>query len=138
MVPSGSQMLAKRPATPPPHVVLNCTSLWGRIVFGELIITESTIYKKMAQLLSESEIKERLNQLSDWTLEGKTIKQTFRLKDFVEAIDFVNRLVEPAESAAHHPDIEISYNRVSVSLTTHDAGGLTEADFKLAQVISQI
>jgi 4a-hydroxytetrahydrobiopterin dehydratase len=46
--------------------------------------------------------------------------------------------VEPAESAGHHPDIEVSYNKVNISLTTHDAGGLTQNDFDLAKVISQI
>jgi 4a-hydroxytetrahydrobiopterin dehydratase len=50
----------------------------------------------------------------------------------------VNKLVEPAESAGHHPDIEISYNKVKILLTTHDAGGLTQKDFDLAEVISQI
>jgi 4a-hydroxytetrahydrobiopterin dehydratase len=50
----------------------------------------------------------------------------------------VNKLVEPAESAGHHPDIEISYNKVKILLTTHDAGGLTQKDFDLARVISQI
>lgn len=92
----------------------------------------------MAQLISESEIQERVKQLSDWSSEGKEIKGTFQFKNFIEAISFVNKLVEPAESAGHHPDIEIIYNKVIVRLTTHDAGGVTEADFKLAQVISQI
>ena len=59
-------------------------------------------------------------------------------KDFIEAIAWVNKLVPPSESAAHHPDIEISYNKVTVNLTTHDAGGLTEKDFALAQEISQL
>lgn len=92
----------------------------------------------MAQILSEKEIKARIDKLSDWSLEGKTIKSTRRFKDFIEAIDFVNRLVEPAESAAHHPDLEISYNKVTIRLTTHDAGGLTEKDFNMATTISQL
>ncbi len=92
----------------------------------------------MAQILSEEEIKARIDKLSDWTLEGKTIKSTRRFKDFIEAMDFVNQLVEPAESAAHHPDLEISYNKVTIRLTTHDAGGLTEKDFNMATIISQL
>jgi 4a-hydroxytetrahydrobiopterin dehydratase len=92
----------------------------------------------MAQLLSDSEIQNRLNQLSGWTLEGKAIKTTKTFKDFVAAIDFVNRLVEPAESAGHHPDLEISYNKVTIALTSHDAGGLTVNDFEMANTISQI
>lgn len=92
----------------------------------------------MAQLLTETEVQEKLGQLSGWTLQGKEIQCNRRFQDFVEAIAFVNRLVEPAEAAGHHPDIAISYNQVTVSLTTHDAGGLTNADFELAKTISQI
>jgi 4a-hydroxytetrahydrobiopterin dehydratase len=92
----------------------------------------------MAQLLSDSQIREKLNTLSGWTTEGSKLVCTRTFQDFIQAIDFVNKLVEPAESAGHHPDIEISYNRVKINLTTHDAGGLTQKDVDLAQVISQI
>lgn len=92
----------------------------------------------MAHLLSETEIQEHLRQLSGWTREGKTLQSVRTFKDFIEAINFVNQLVEPAESAGHHPDLQISYNKVTISLTTHDAGGLTSQDFALAAVISQM
>lgn len=92
----------------------------------------------MAQLLSEKEIQERVSHLPDWTVEKSTLQYTRKFKDFVQAIEFVNKLVAPAESAGHHPDIEISYNKVKILLTTHDAGGLTQKDFDLAGVISQI
>jgi 4a-hydroxytetrahydrobiopterin dehydratase len=92
----------------------------------------------MAQLLTEPEIQDRANSLSGWTVEGNKLQTNRKFKDFVAAIEFVNKLVEPAESAGHHPDIEISYNKVKVTLTTHDAGGLTQKDFDLATVISQI
>ncbi|MDB9313195.1 4a-hydroxytetrahydrobiopterin dehydratase [Spirulina sp. CS-785/01] len=92
----------------------------------------------MAQLLSDAQIQENLQQLSGWTQTGNKIQQTFKFKDFVTAIDFVNRLVEPAEAAGHHPDLEISYNKVIVSMTSHDAGGLTERDFEMAKKISQL
>jgi 4a-hydroxytetrahydrobiopterin dehydratase len=92
----------------------------------------------MAPLLSESEIQERSQMLDGWNVDFKTLRVTRKFKDFIQAIDFVNKLVEPAESAGHHPDIEISYNTVKIILTTHDAGGLTQKDFDLAQVISQI
>ena len=92
----------------------------------------------MAELLSTQEIEQNLTQLSGWTLEGKEITIVKKFPDFIAAIDFVNRLVEPAESAAHHPDICISYNKVTISLTTHDAGGLTAKDFALAKTISAI
>ncbi|BAZ38157.1 pterin-4a-carbinolamine dehydratase [Calothrix sp. NIES-4101] len=92
----------------------------------------------MAQLLSELEIQEKTKNLTGWTVVGKKLLCQRKFKNFIEAIAFVNKLVEPAESAGHHPDIEISYNKVDITLTTHDAGGLTENDFNLAVVISHI
>lgn len=92
----------------------------------------------MAQLLSENDIQTQLNELSDWTQEGKLIKCTRKFKGFPEAVEFVNKLVEPAENAGHHPDLEISYNTVIIKMTSHDAGGLTEKDFNLARTISAI
>ena len=92
----------------------------------------------MAQLLTEAEIQENAKVLSGWTVEDSKLQTTRRFKDFIQAIEFVNKLVEPAESAGHHPDIEISYNKVKIILTTHDAGGLTQTDFDVARVISQI
>ena len=92
----------------------------------------------MASLLSDTEIQERASQLSGWTVKDKELRCTRKFKDFIEAIDFVNKLVKPAEAAGHHPDIAISYNKVTVNLTTHDAGGLTEKDFALAQEISAL
>ncbi|HIK27721.1 MAG: 4a-hydroxytetrahydrobiopterin dehydratase [Oscillatoriaceae bacterium SKW80] len=92
----------------------------------------------MANLLSENEIKAELEKITGWSVEGKKLQRTWTLSNFVEAIAFVNKLVEPSEKAGHHPDIEISYNKVTVKLTTHDAGGLTEKDFQLAKVISEL
>lgn len=90
----------------------------------------------MAQLLSDTEIQTQLNDLPDWTKEDKFIKCTRKFQGFPEAVEFVNKLVEPAESAGHHPDLEISYNTVIIRMTSHDAGGLTEKDFNLARTIS--
>ena len=92
----------------------------------------------MAQLLTEAEIQENAKVLSGWTVENSKLQTTRRFKNFIQAIEFVNKLVQPAESAGHHPDIEISYNKVKIILTTHDAGGLTQTDFDVARVISQI
>jgi 4a-hydroxytetrahydrobiopterin dehydratase len=92
----------------------------------------------MAQLLNQTEIQQNLESLPGWTLQDNAIESVRTFKDFVEAIAFVNRLVEPAESAGHHPDLFISYNKVKISLTTHDAGGLTSNDFEMANVISGI
>lgn len=92
----------------------------------------------MAQLLSDEEINQRGSQLDGWTVEGKELRTTRKFKDFLEAIAFVNKIVEPAEAAGHHPDLAISYNKVTIALTTHDAGGLTSKDFDLAEVISNL
>jgi 4a-hydroxytetrahydrobiopterin dehydratase len=92
----------------------------------------------MAELLSKAQIESHASHLEGWTVEGKELRITKTFKDFIEAIAFVNLLVAPAEAAAHHPDITISYNRVTISLTTHDAGGLTIQDFELAKIISQL
>ncbi|MBP0001379.1 MAG: 4a-hydroxytetrahydrobiopterin dehydratase [Cyanobacteria bacterium SID2] len=89
-------------------------------------------------LLSDSEIQTKLGELVSWEVRGKELQRTFEFTNFVQAIDFVNRLVEPAESAGHHPDLSVSYNKVTVSLTTHDEGGLTAKDFDLARIISAL
>ena len=109
-------------------------AIWGVILFT---LTERPITANDMNL-TETEINQQIQSLPDWTREGDVISRTFEFKDFVAAIAFVNKLVEPAEAAGHHPDLEISYNRVKVSLTTHDAGGLTQQDFDLAKTISQL
>ena len=88
--------------------------------------------------LTQTEIDQKITDIPEWKQEGQTLTRTLEFKDFVEAIAFVDKLVEPAETAGHHPDIAISYNKVTISLTTHDAGGLTQMDFDLAQTISDL
>jgi 4a-hydroxytetrahydrobiopterin dehydratase len=92
----------------------------------------------MATLLSEQDVQSKLSQLTDWTQDGNTITTVRTFKNFIAAIDFINQLVEPAEAAGHHPDLAISYNKVTISLSTHDAGGLTEKDFAMAKTISDL
>ncbi|MEO0310195.1 MAG: 4a-hydroxytetrahydrobiopterin dehydratase [Gloeomargarita sp. DG02_3_bins_56] len=92
----------------------------------------------MAQLLTPAEISTQAAALTGWSVDGATLKWEHRFADFLAAMKFVNALVEPAEQMGHHPDIFISYNRVVITLTTHDAGGLTQKDFDLAQRISQL
>ncbi|MBP0016546.1 MAG: 4a-hydroxytetrahydrobiopterin dehydratase [Cyanobacteria bacterium SBLK] len=88
--------------------------------------------------LTETEITSQLNNIPEWTREGRLLRREFVFGDFREAIAFVESLVEPADHAGHHPDIEISYNKVTLILTTHDAGGLTQLDFDVAQLINQL
>ena len=86
-------------------------------------------------LLPISQINENLGKLSDWNLEdnGRLIIKNFKFEDFKEAVDFINKVSEIAETEKHHPDIKIyDYNNVEIRLTTHSAGGLTEKDFKVA------
>jgi len=92
----------------------------------------------MSVVLSLAEIQTRLQSFSHWSLQGNCLQSKIVFKDFIEAVAFVNRLVEPAEAAAHHPDIAISYNAVTVSLSTHDAGGITTKDFALAAAIDAL
>ena len=110
-------------------------------VVGDPMIGKSTAQtaeNSKLKALSETEISERLQALPNWTRDGQTIKYTHEFKNFVESVSFVNCLISPSEKAGHHPDIFIAYNRVTISLTTHDAGGLTKQDFELAETISKL
>lgn len=82
--------------------------------------------------LAPSEIKAALVALPAWTRKGSVIRRTYEFADFVAAMKFVNAVARAAEKAGHHPDVDIRWNRVTLALTTHDAGGLTEKDFALA------
>jgi 4a-hydroxytetrahydrobiopterin dehydratase len=86
--------------------------------------------------LTDAEISRQLTTLPGWRLENGRLEKTFQFANFVAAIAFVELLVAPAEAIGHHPDITIRYNRVTVSLTTHDVGGLSTLDFDLARKIS--
>jgi 4a-hydroxytetrahydrobiopterin dehydratase len=88
--------------------------------------------------LADEEIEERLADLSDWRREGDVIVREFDRGDFVGAVEFVGSLVAPAEDLGHHPDLEISWSKVTVRITTHSEGGLTDADFELARRIDHI
>lgn len=82
--------------------------------------------------LTTAELQAVLDTHSAWALEDGLLTRTFQFEDFVAAIGFVNRVAEYAEQAAHHPDIDIRYNRVRIGLTTHDEGGISEKDVALA------
>ena len=92
----------------------------------------------MTSLLNDAEIHAQLADLDRWTHADQSITTVRTFPGFPEAIAFVNQLIAPAESAGHHPNIEISYNKVTLTLTTHDAGGLTQKDFHLAQAIDRL
>ena len=82
--------------------------------------------------LDEAAITAGMARLPGWTREGEAIRRTYELASFPEAIAFVNRVAGFAEDADHHPDILVQYRRVTLTLSTHDAGGLTGRDLALA------
>jgi 4a-hydroxytetrahydrobiopterin dehydratase len=82
--------------------------------------------------LSESEIARLLSTVAGWERSGQLLRRTYTFETFPKAIAFVNRVAEIAEFLDHHTDITISYTKVTLRVTTHDAGGLTENDFTLA------
>jgi len=88
--------------------------------------------------ISLVEAEARLRNLPDWKIEAGELVKTFTFRDFMASLQFVNAVGELAEQAGHHPDIDIRYNKVRLSLTTHDAGGLTEKDFNLASQADRI
>ncbi len=88
--------------------------------------------------LSKQEVQEQLKTLRDWSHAGKALHKKFTFKSFMPGIGFVNKIAEAAEKAGHHPDITINYNVVSIALSTHSEGGVTEKDFALAQEIDHI
>jgi 4a-hydroxytetrahydrobiopterin dehydratase len=92
----------------------------------------------MADLLSDEDVTSRLEG-SEWQREGDEIVREWKFKDFGEAMAFVNRVAVKAEEANHHPDILLhGWNKVRLSLTNHSAGGLTEADFDMAQKLDAL
>ncbi|NUN69553.1 MAG: 4a-hydroxytetrahydrobiopterin dehydratase [Bacteroidetes bacterium] len=89
-------------------------------------------------LLREDEIEVRMHSVPGWHRTGDVIRRTVILPDFIHAMGFVQSVALAAERADHHPDIDIRWNTVSLSLTTHRDGGLTEKDFSLALHINSI
>lgn len=85
--------------------------------------------------LSDPEIETRLARLPGWARTGDAITRSFAFAGFPEAVEFVARLVGPAERLEHHPDLDVRYNKVIVTLSTHDQGGLTAYDFELAALV---
>jgi 4a-hydroxytetrahydrobiopterin dehydratase len=88
--------------------------------------------------MSEQEIDERLRPLSGWSRDGDAIRREFRFDSFREAMSFIVRVGFEAEQRDHHPELCNVYNRVTIRLSTHDAGGVTDKDFDLAQALDQI
>ena len=89
-------------------------------------------------VLTPEMVQQGLRSLPLWKLEGKEIVRHYQFPDFVAAMVFVNQVAEKAETAGHHPDIDIRYNNVRLGLISHDQGGLTQRDLKMAQALDSL
>ena len=89
-------------------------------------------------LLNDNEIDSHLRELSEWSRVDNEITKTYKLKNFIESIGFVNKIAILAEKADHHPDILIQYSRVKINLSTHSEGGITVKDISLAGEIENL
>ena len=89
-------------------------------------------------LLSNDDIMKELKTIDGWSHVGKEIKKMYEFGDFIHAMGFVTSVALVAEKANHHPDIDVRWNKVTIVLSTHSAGGLTEKDFNLARQIENL
>jgi 4a-hydroxytetrahydrobiopterin dehydratase len=92
----------------------------------------------VSTVLSTAEIDQALQELPGWSRKGKAIERVFQFGNFLEAMKFVNRIAVAAEAANHHPDIVINYNRVTLGLVSHDSGGVTQRDIRMAEKINEV
>jgi 4a-hydroxytetrahydrobiopterin dehydratase len=92
----------------------------------------------MRQKLSDLEIQRALGGLNGWSRRGDALMKTFTFTRFADGIAFVDRVAIAADRMNHHPDIDIRYTKVAIALSTHDAGGITDNDIKLAQEIDSL
>jgi len=92
----------------------------------------------MSTVLSDAEVRQALQQLPGWKKSGEAIERVFQFDNFVKAMDFVDHVAEAAEAVNHHPDILINYNKVTLTLVSHDSGGVTPRDVKMAGRINEL
>lgn len=92
----------------------------------------------MSDLIEEAEVEKLLKKIPEWDFEDKKIFRVLEFDEFMDGIDFVDGVAEIAEEAGHHPEILINWTMVTLTLTTHDQGGLTDLDFDLAKKIDTL
>lgn len=90
------------------------------------------------QKMMRSDIDKMITQIPGWKLDGEAIKKEWRFRNFSEAMVFINKIADLAEQHDHHPELYNVYNKVSLKFSTHDAGGLTLRDFKMAAEIDKL
>jgi len=92
----------------------------------------------LSTVLTATEINLALQNLSEWAAKGGAIERAFQFNDFAQAMKFVNKIAVAAEAANHHPDILINYNKVTLTLVSHDSGGVTQRDVRMAGKINEV
>ena len=92
----------------------------------------------MSTVLSDSEVQQAVQQLPGWKKNRNSIERLFQFGSFVQAMEFANQIAEAAEAVNHHPDILISFNKVTLTLMSHDSGGVTQRDLKMAARINEL
>jgi 4a-hydroxytetrahydrobiopterin dehydratase len=143
-------------ASPPPHVAGGTRAAVGlglcAVSWFWSLVTSISLMQKVSEVKLESlksfaagQIKldpdqaaSALGTIPQWQRLGEVISRTYEFKDFPAAMVFVNAVAQIAEQAQHHPDVDIRWNQVTLALTTHDAGGLTQKDFALARQCDQL
>lgn len=110
-----------------------------RVAEEAIIAQEQTQAPQQGQKpLSAEEAQQLARQVSDWKLQGDKLERDLKFADFNEAIEFVNEVAHVAAAADHHPDIQVSYNKVRLTLSTHKIGGLSRNDFIVAARIDEV
>lgn len=89
----------------------------------------------MSERLSQAEISEKIKEVDNWSLRGESIQKEWKFKDFRKAMIFINKIANLAEEHDHHPELYNDYNKVRLTFSTHDVGGLTDKDFKIAKEV---
>jgi 4a-hydroxytetrahydrobiopterin dehydratase len=92
----------------------------------------------MSTVLTGPEIDVALQSLPGWARKGGTIERVFQFDSFAQAMVFVNQIADAAEAANHHPDILVNYNKVTLTLVSHDSGGVTQRDIRMAGKINEV
>ena len=107
-------------------------------VLGSFLPRTAEPKQHMSELLDDDDLTSALKKCPEWEYEKKAITRTFEFEEFMDAIDFVDNLAEIADEAQHFPDILVRHTKVTVSLTTHDEGGVTNLDIELAQRVDYL
>jgi 4a-hydroxytetrahydrobiopterin dehydratase len=103
-----------------------------------LSMHELVTSERMQQKLSDLEIQRALGGLPGWSRRGDVLTKTFTFERFADGIAFINRVAKAADEMNHHPDIDVRYTKITIVLSTHDAGGITQSDLQLAERIEKV